>query len=80
MRDLNGTPVQAEVRARGATAGGRVRLTVLSDEQGGYRLEHLPIGTYRLRARRLRYGTASSVTQLVAPGVVALDLTLPARH
>jgi arylsulfatase A-like enzyme len=80
VRDLNGAPVQAEVRARGATVGGRVRLTVLSDEQGRYRAEHLPIGTYRLRARRVRYGTASAVTQLVAPGAVALDLTLPARH
>jgi uncharacterized sulfatase len=80
VRDLNGAPVQAEVRARGATAGGRVRLTLLSDEQGRYRAENLPIGKYRLRARRARYGTASGVAELVVPGVVALDLTLPARH
>lgn len=79
VRDDFGQPVRAAVRMRGRTPGGSVRLIALSDADGRYRIEHLPLGSYRLKAWRRGYAASVATVEVIEPGVVALDLLATPR-
>jgi arylsulfatase A len=76
VRDHAGSPVPAAVRVAGRVAGRRLRLTVLADAQGLYRVENLPPGIYRLKSRLRRNRSSKARVVITSPGTVPLDLVM----
>jgi hypothetical protein len=81
LRDLQGQPLPRQhVQVRGrASSGAGFRLGVLTDLDGSYRVEHLPAGAYRLKARAVGYRRAVVETSLATSEVVVVDLSVTPR-
>jgi hypothetical protein len=81
LRDLGGQPLSRQrIRVRGrAGSGAGFRLAVLTDLDGSYRVEQLPAGAYRLKARAVGYRRVVVETSLATSEVVVVDLSATPR-